>query len=143
MSILKVKRVGQHYLPTPYQENRGDAGYDLRTVNDIVIHPYEQVLIDTGFKWMIPENYVGLIRDRSSIAKNYGCYVFAGVVDSSYRGEVKILMRNITDNLYKFTTGDKMAQMLVVPCAHFKLDEVKIIDDTDRGTGGFGSTGQN
>lgn len=124
--------------------NPGDAGYDLRALESLSIPPGERALIPTGLHFEIPTGYVGLVKDRSSMALA-GIHSLAGVIDSAYRGELKILLLNTTPEPYEITIGQKIAQMVVVPCLTQPVEFVATLDDlttTERGAGGFGSTGK-
>ena len=121
----------------------GDAGYDVYAVEEYVLMPMERALIETGLHLEIPLGYVGLVKDRSSVA-SAGLHTMAGVIDASYRGEVKVLMINLSDAPYTVSTGQKIAQLVVMPIYAQSVDVVDTLDDlteTARGTGGFGSTG--
>jgi dUTP pyrophosphatase len=103
----------------------------------------ERALIETGLHLEIPMGYVGLVKDRSSIA-SAGLHTMAGVIDASYRGEVKVLMVNLSDAPYTVSVGQKIAQLVVMPIYAQSVDIVETLDDlteTARGDGGFGSTG--
>jgi dUTP pyrophosphatase len=122
-----------------------DAGFDLPCAQEIEIAPGQRALISTGIHMAIPENFVGLIKDRSSVASKRGGVTAAGVIDAAYRGEVKVLMYNLGDTPLSFSIGDRVAQCLIVP--HFVANELVEVSDLDelgstqRGDGGFGSTG--
>jgi dUTP pyrophosphatase len=121
----------------------GDAGYDVYAVETCVLMPMERALIETGLHLEIPMGYVGLVKDRSSIA-SAGLHTMAGVIDASYRGEVKVLMVNLSDAPYTVSVGQKIAQLVVMPIYAQSVDIVETLDDlteTARGDGGFGSTG--
>ena len=124
---------------------RSDAGLDLPALEDTVIPPGELFAVRTGLHLAIPEGFVGLVRDRSSMALR-GAVTVAGVIDASYRGEVKVLMHNLSREPLELRTGERIAQCVIVP--HFQADEtveVSAIEDlghTERGAGGFGSTGK-
>lgn len=121
----------------------GDAGYDVYAVEEYVLMPMERALIETGLHLEIPLGYVGLVKDRSSVA-SAGLHTMAGVIDASYRGEVKVLMINLSDAPYTVSTGQKIAQLIVMPIYAQSVDVVDTLDDlteTARGAGGFGSTG--
>lgn len=122
----------------------GDAGYDLYSIGFYTVVPQQRVLVETGLHIEIPKNYVGLVKDRSSVA-SVGLHTMAGVIDSSYRGEVKILLLNVGQEDYTIIAGQKIAQMVVVPVyveAVEVLDSLEALSDTERGAGGFGSTGK-
>lgn len=122
----------------------GDAGYDLYAVENYMIVPQQRLLVETGLHLEIPHNFVGLVKDRSSVA-SAGLHTMAGVIDSSYRGELKILLLNIGHVDYQITKGQKIAQLVIVPIytqvAEF-VDSLADLNDSERGAGGFGSTGQ-
>lgn len=122
----------------------GDAGYDLYSIGDYAVAPQKTVLVETGLHLEIPLNYVGLVKDRSSVA-SAGLHTMAGVIDSSYRGELKILLLNVGKADYKISVGQKIAQLVVVPIytqSIVVVDSLAGLSDTERGAGGFGSTGQ-
>ena len=118
-----------------------DAGMDLYSNETITLQPQERKLISTGIAMAIPSGYVGLIWDKSGIAANHGLKTMAGVIDSGYRGEIKILIHNLSSRPYTVQSGTKIAQMLIQPVVQNEIIEVKELDDTSRGVGGFGSTG--
>jgi dUTP pyrophosphatase len=120
----------------------GDAGYDIRAARPTTIFRGEQVLVATGLFLAVPEGHVGLLRDRSSMALKK-IRVYAGVIDSSYRGEVLVLLQFDGDGNYHIEPGDKIAQLLVVPTASaLAVMETPNLDATTRGDAGFGSTGR-
>ena len=122
-----------------------DAGFDLPSLHDLNIPPSGFVLVSTGVHLAIPPGWVGLLRDRSSVALRGGA-VTAGVIDSSYRGEVRVAMHNLSLEPLVFQAGERIAQLLVVP--HLEggcSEEVELCDqlgESERGQGGFGSTGR-
>jgi dUTP pyrophosphatase len=122
----------------------GDAGYDIRSKENLVIHPGEQALVATGLYVEIPLGFVGIIKDRSSVAK-VGMRTAAGVIDASYRGEVRILMENRGLEPFTIHINDRIVQMLVLPVYSEATEQVELLDElsaTGRGAGGFGSTGR-
>jgi dUTP pyrophosphatase len=128
-------------LPMPKRQTEGAAGYDLQSDKDFVIHSMQRVLVPTGYAFEIPRGNVGLIEDRSSMAYKYGISTLAGVIDSDYRGEVKVLLINLGAMTYKVSKGDRIAQMIIIPHRSDELVLVDELDDFDR-EGGFGSTGK-
>lgn len=139
---MNVKRIGLHDLPLPKQETMGAAGYDLRTTEAFTIHPGERRLIGTGFAWALPDGFMGIIRPRSGLAVKHGLHVMAGLLDSDYRGELKVLLVNLGDRAVSFAAADRVAQMVVTMCYQQYLVEVDNLDRTHRGEAGFGHTGQ-
>lgn len=123
----------------------GDAGFDLPALEPVTIEPGKAKLVRTGIHVAIPLGYVGLVRDRSSTALK-GALCGAGVIDASYRGEVKVLLYNFGEQPLVFQPGDRIAQLVCIP--HLTGDgaqEVNALEhlgETDRGAGGFGSTGR-
>jgi len=125
------------------QPATGDAGYDLRSVFDVNINPNSQKTIHTGVHLAVPSGHVGIIKDRSSMALQR-ISVQGGVIDSSYRGEIKVILENHSEDTFSIAPNQKIAQLIIVPCFSSKLDLVDDIEDlglTDRGASGFGSTG--
>lgn len=118
----------------------GDAGYDLRSMEEVTIWPGIQQIIKTGIRVEIPAGYVGLVKDRSSMASKQ-IYTHGGVIDSVYRGEVKVLLANHGNMPHQIRKGDKIAQLLIVPVLTLETERVLVLSDTIRGESGFGSTG--
>ncbi len=139
--MIQIKRVGEHNLPVPRRETVEAAGFDLRAADLWILYPGEQVAIKTGFAWAVPEGMVGIIKDRSGLASRSRIVTAAGVIDSDYRGEIAVLLRNEGDNSFKIAPGDRIAQLLIVPCLLGYCEEVSELSETARGAGGFGSTG--
>jgi dUTP pyrophosphatase len=124
----------------PERAHPTDAGADLFACEDLEIYPNEQKLVDTGIAIKIPQGFAGFVYNRSSQGKK-GITIphSVGVIDSGYRDTIKVLLKNIGDDPYKITTGDRIAQLVIqkVELIQFK----DIWNDSTRGTGGFGSTG--
>jgi dUTP pyrophosphatase len=125
----------------PVRAHSTDAGADLFAYEQHEIYPNEQKLVDTGIAIKIPEGYGGFIFNRSSQGKK-GITIphSVGVIDSDYRGNLKVLLKNIGDDPYKISVGDRIAQLVIMPVLLVNFKD--IWNDTQRGTGGFGSTGQ-
>jgi dUTP pyrophosphatase len=113
----------------------------LFSCEDFILAKGQVEAIPTGIKVAIPEGYVGLIWDKSGVSLK-GVHRLAGVIDSGYRGEVKVVMANLSDKTFAIEKGMKIAQMLVQPIAIVSVVEAEDLDDTSRGEGGFGSTGK-
>lgn len=143
MRVYKNEKLQQ--LDIDFKAPRvGDAGYDLYSIEKYIVEPQQRVLVETGLHLEIPLNYVGLVKDRSSVA-SAGLHTMAGVIDSSYRGELKILLLNVGQDTYTIQVGQKIAQLVVVPIFTEAIEVVQTLDelsDTERGVGGFGSTGK-
>ncbi len=121
----------------------GDAGYDLFAIDDYQAAPGQRLLVATGLHLEIPPGHVGLVKDRSSVAAA-GLHCLAGVIDSAYRGELKILLVNLGSESYVIQAGAKIAQLLVLPVYTAPVQYAAALSElstTERGAGGFGSTG--
>lgn len=125
----------------PKYEHSDDAGMDVYANETKTLQPGERGLISTGIALAIPLGYVGLIWDKSGIATKYGISTLAGVIDAGYRGEIKIALLNTSQDSYTIETGKKIAQCLIQPIHQAQLIEVPELPASQRGDGGFGSTG--
>ena len=143
--IISVQRLTES-AQVPTRANEHDAGWDLYADEDIVINPNTHRVINTGISLEIPKGMVGLIWPRSGLAVKKGIDVFAGVVDAGYRGEVKVCLFNAGSvwsvPSVSIAKGDRIAQILFQPVPSFQLQEVDSLSITQRGEGGFGSSGQ-
>lgn len=118
-----------------------DAGYDLLANESLLIESGTKGVIATGLKVLIPKGYVGIIKSRSGLSVKHDLEHGAGVIDSGYTGEIKVVLRNFGQDAYYVERGDKIAQMLIVPVMHFKVASVPQLPETKRGENGFNSTG--
>ena len=125
----------------PTKGHADDAGWDLYSSEAVSIPAGATVLVSTGVAMAIPNCYVGLIWDRSSMGVK-GIHRHAGVIDSGYRGEVKVCLHNTTNVTYHIERGDRIAQLLIQEVPVFRQHVVDELDSTNRGDGGFGSTGK-
>lgn len=129
----------------PTYETKQSAGADLRSAEDIVIYQGEFAMVNTGLKMAIPAGYEGQVRPRSGLAAKHGISVLntPGTIDADYRGEVKVMLINFGDEDYQVKKGDRIAQLIITqaPQAVF-LNLPEGLSDTERGEGGFGSTGK-
>lgn len=122
--------------------NPADAGADLAAAEDRSIAPLSRATIRTGLAVEIPEGYYGRIAPRSGLAHNHGIDVLAGVVDSCYRGEIRVVLYNTDkEEPFQVRSGDRIAQLIVEKHYNFEFVEVDDLSATERGEGGFGSTG--
>jgi len=137
---LRVKKIRKD-AKLPLYKHKGDAGLDLFSNVDCVLKPGETKPVPTGIKMAIPEGYVGLVWDKSGISLK-GIHRLAGVVDSGYRGEVKVVLTNLFNEPFVIENGMKIAQLLIQEVVQVKVIESEELDDTPRGEGGFGSTGK-
>ena len=119
------------------------ACYDLYSVEDGKIHFGDVTIFSTGIKMAIPDGYMGHIVPRSGLAARSGIQVMAGIIDSDYRGEVKVVLTNaVSGEPHQVYAGDRIAQLLIIPNPSLMTKEGKVDDDTERGGAGFGSTGR-
>ena len=132
-------------LPLPSYQTDGASGIDLfaAVIKPIEMYPMERVLIPTGLKISLPPNMEAQIRSRSGIAYNYGVTVLnsPGTIDSDYRGEIKIVLVNLSQNNFMVERGSRIAQMVISPITKARLNVVSTLNETKRGLKGFGSTG--
>lgn len=139
---IPVKRLRADAL-LPRYATAGAAGMDLHAClsEPVRVEPGAGALIPTGIALAIPDGHVGLVRDRSSLAIA-GLHTVAGVIDSDYRGELKIAVRNAGESQFVINHGDRVAQMLILPCPQATIGDAEELPATQRGEGGFGSTGR-
>lgn len=140
---LTIKRLDKD-VELPQYAYPGDAGLDLRSNADLVLKPFERKLIPTGLAIAIPEGYAGFVQPRSGLALNQGLSFpnTPGLIDSHYRGELKVVAINLDpQNPILINKGDRIAQLVIQEVPVVNLVEVKELDETDRGSGGFGSSG--
>ena len=143
MVKIKIKLLDKS-LPLPKYAHKGDAGLDLFSAVDCIINPYERKLVPTGIKVAIPVGYAGFVQPRSGLAIKHGIALVnsPGLIDSGYRGEISIIMVNLDkDNKFNISKGDKICQLVIQKVEEAELIEVDNIGESDRGEGGFGSTG--
>ena len=141
LNIPVVRLTDTAVLPT--YAHVGDAGMDLYADEDIMLGYETWNVISTGVAMSIPEGYVGLIHPRSGLAAKHGITVLnaPGTIDAGYRGEIKVILLNGTDKDFVVRRGDRIAQLVVQEFVHGDIVEVSSLDDTERSTNGFGSTG--
>jgi dUTP pyrophosphatase len=140
---LLIKRLDSD-LPLPRYAHAGDAGMDLYSAADVSIAPGQRTLVPTGVAVAIPEGYAGFVQPRSGLAIKQGLSLVntPGLIDSHYRGEIKVIAINLDpESAIDIKRGDKIAQLVIQPVACCELREVTQLDETQRGEGGFGSTG--
>ncbi|WKN50214.1 dUTP diphosphatase [Nocardioides sp. Arc9.136] len=131
-------------LPLPAYAHPGDAGADLLTTVDVVLAPGERALVPTGIALALPEGYVGLVHPRSGLAARHGVSIVnaPGTIDAGYRGEVKVLLVNLDPTEpVELRRGDRVAQLVVQRFESAAFVEVDVLPNSERGTGGYGSTG--
>ena len=132
-------------LDLPEYQTPGSSGIDLRAAVEepIIIGNGERVMIPTGLKMEIPAGYEGQVRTRSGLAATRGLVVLnsPGTLDADYRGEVKVILMNLGSEPLTINRGERVAQLVIAPVARVVISEVEDVDETIRGSGGFGSTG--
>ncbi len=125
----------------PRYARAGDAGLDLLSRELKTLNPGEPELFRLGFALALPPGHVGIVKDRSSLGKR-GITALAGVIDHTYRGEYCVVLVNVSHAPYTVRPGDRIAQLLIMPVATAELEVVSSLPATERGAGGFGSTGR-
>ena len=127
----------------PAYAHPGDAGMDIRSVEDIEIAPGARALVHTGLVMALPAGWEAQVRPRSGLALKHGVTVLntPGTIDAGYRGEVGVILANFGDAPFAVKKGDRIAQVVIAPVTTAAIEETDVVDDTDRGGGGFGSTG--
>lgn len=137
---MKVKLLNEN-AKLPRTPKDGDAGHDLFSCEGVLIPAFDRSVVSTGIALEIPVGMVGLIWPRSGYANDFGLDVLAGVIDESYRGEIKVILFNSGDRDVYLESGSKIAQILFQDYFTYKFEVVESLEDTDRGQDGFGSTG--
>ncbi len=130
-------------MPMVRPAKPGDAGVDLRSTEAMTIEPGARCLIPTGLAVAIPEGYAGFVQPRSGMAINKGLGLLnsPGLIDSGYRGELKVIAINLGSGVLTIERGDRIAQLVILPVPAFLYEEVTELPGSERGAGGFGSTG--
>jgi len=145
LTITVLRLAHGHDLPLPGAQSAGAAGLDLSAAVDmpLVIPPGGRALVPTGFAIALPSGHEGQVRPRSGLAAKHGVTVLnaPGTIDADYRGEVKVALINHGDEPFAVTRGMRIAQLVVAPVTAVTVSEVPELDETTRGSGGFGSTG--
>lgn len=139
MALLVKKLVPEAYIPL--RAHSGDAGYDIKSVEDVVLYCHTRSLVKTGIAVAIPDEHYGRIAPRSSLACK-GIDIGAGVIDGTFRGEIRVLVINNSKNDYKISKGDKIAQLILERISTPRVVECDELPKSERGSGGFGSTGK-
>ena len=140
VSLLKLDKE----LPTPERAHPDDAGLDLHARHPLELEPGQRSTVDTGIALAIPPGYAGLVLPRSGMASRYGIGVVngPGLIDAGYRGEIRVVLVNLGERRVSIARGDRIAQMLILPIAVPVIEIVESLDATERGWGGFGSSGR-
>jgi len=145
MESINVKIINKSKHPTPSHETHASAGMDLRANLEapVTLEPMQRSIIKTGLYIALPAGYEAQIRPRSGLTAKFGITVLnsPGTIDADYRGEIGVILANLSDKSFTINDGDRIAQMIIAAYAHTKWEEVDVLDETKRGKGGFGSTG--
>ncbi len=140
---MKIINKSKH--ATPSYETAASAGMDLRANLDepVTLQPLERMIVKTGLFIALPAGYEAQVRPRSGLAAKFGITVLnaPGTIDADYRGEIGVILANLSNESFTINDGDRIAQMVIAAYAHTKWEEVDVLDETKRGHGGFGSTG--
>ena len=146
MSKIKVRIVNRSNNSLPEYATEGSSGMDLRAHLEeaITLKPMERQLIPTGIFIELPEGYEGQVRPRSGLAVKYGltCLNSPGTIDADYRGEIKIILINLSQEIQTIQPGDRIAQLIISSYERVKWKEVELLEETERNHGGFGHTGK-
>ena len=141
-----VKVIKEEGVKLPAYETTGAAGMDVRAniTKEIELQPLDRVLIPTGLKFAIPEGYEIQVRPRSGLARKHGLTVLntPGTIDSDFRGELGIILINLSRETYVIQPEERIAQLVLSPVVQAEFEEVETLDETERGEGGFGHTGK-
>jgi len=145
MAKIKVRIINQSPNPLPEYATQGSAGMDIRAHLDVPIYlnPLERYLFPTGLFIELPKGYEGQVRPRSGLAIKYGltCLNSPGTIDTDYRGEIKVILINLSQEIQVIQPGDRIAQLVVNEVQKVKWKQVELIEETERNMGGFGHTG--
>ena len=143
---MKVKIVNKSGQPLPSYATELSAGMDLRASLDapVTLGPLERALVPTGLFIALPPGFEAQVRPRSGLAAKHGITVLntPGTIDADYRGEIKVILVNLSNTPFEIVPGERIAQMVVARHERVEWDEVEVLDETARGAGGFGSTGR-
>lgn len=143
---MKVKIVNKSAYPTPSYATEKSAGMDLKAdiAEPITLGPLERAMVPTGLYIALPDGTEAQVRPRSGLAAKFGISVLnaPGTIDADYRGEIKVILVNLSNEQFVVSPGERIAQLVVARYETVEWDEVETLDVTERGTGGFGSTGR-
>ena len=145
---MKLKIVNTSNNPLPAYEPKASAGMDLRAYlpeGPMTLEPMQRGLVPTGLYMEIPECYEGQVRPRSGLAIKSGITVLnsPGTIDADYRGQVCVILINLSDKPFVMNNGDRIAQLIMAKCEQAEVVQVEVLSETERGAGGFGHTGMN
>ena len=142
---MKVKIVNKSAFDTPFYATERSAGMDIKAniETPIALQPLQRAMVPTGLYIALPEGTEAQIRPRSGLAAKHGITVLntPGTIDADYRGEIKVILVNLSNEEFTINPGERIAQMVVARYEKVEWDSVEVLDETERGVGGFGSTG--
>lgn len=142
---MKVKIVNKSAFDTPFYATERSAGMDLKAniEEPIVLQPLQRAMVPTGLYIALLDGTEAQIRPRSGLAAKYGITVLntPGTIDADYRGEIKVILVNLSNDVFTINPGERIAQMVVARYEKVEWESVEVLDETERGAGGFGSTG--
>ncbi len=143
---MKVKVINRSSHALPQYETPASAGMDLRAflATSVILKPLERALIPTGLFMELPVGYEAQVRPRSGLAAKHGITVLntPGTIDADYRGEIKVILVNLSNEDFEINNGERIAQMIISAHVQAQLELAESLSDTDRGAGGFGHTGK-
>ncbi len=145
MNPITIKVINESGHPLPQYASEQAAGFDvLNPGESFSLAPLERRLVKTGLYFQLPVGYEAQVRPRSGLALKHGLSVLnsPGTIDSDYRGEVGVILVNLSNEVYTVEQGERVAQIVIARHEHARLEEVEMLDETVRGAGGFGSTGK-
>jgi dUTP pyrophosphatase len=144
IEILLTRLAHGDGLPLPAYASLGAAGLDVVAAETLTLEPGARHAVATGFAIAIPEGFEVQVRPRSGLALKHGitCLNTPGTIDSDYRGEVKVILANLGSGPFEIVRGERIAQLVPAPVQRARFTDVESLDDTERGSGGFGSTGR-
>ena len=143
---MKIKIINKSHHPMPAYATPQSAGMDIRAnlTEPVELKPFERKLIPTGLYIALPEGYEAQLRPRSGLALKHGLTLLntPGTIDADYRGEIGVILVNLSTEPFTITDGERICQMVIATHAHVEWEAVETLDETERGAGGFGHTGK-
>lgn len=138
---IKIQLEADHSIPG--YKTKDAAGCDLINIGETIkLYPLDRAVINTGVHIQLPEGYEAQVRGRSGLNRDYGIVVPTGTIDADYRGEIRVVVYNLSREPYTIEEGERIAQLVICPVVQADWQQVEHLDKTDRGEGGFGSTGK-
>lgn len=142
--MIKIRIKNKSGFECPEYKTKGSAGCDLKAVlmNSVVMQPYSRMFFRTGVSIALPEGYEAQVRGRSGLNKDFGIVCPVGTIDSDFRGEIGVVLYNLGSSPYLVSPGQRIAQLVISPVVQAEWEQVEMLEETERGVGGFGSTGK-